>query len=103
MGRKTNPIIRLPRSSVPRHPFLIALDRWAREGKTKTQLAKEIGVTPQSLNSWRVECLDNRDFLLPAATAAKIAKVTGLSPRLFRPDIWSLYGHRESGATGKER
>jgi DNA-binding transcriptional regulator YdaS (Cro superfamily) len=80
----------------------VALARWAHEGKTKVELAKEIGVTPQSLNSWQTACKEDRNFLLPAVTAAKIAKATGLSPRLFRPDIWSLYGNREGGSAAEE-
>lgn len=99
MGRKSSTRIKLPRT-LPKHPFLIALDRWANEGKTKTELAKELNITPQSLNSWRVACLADRDFLLPADTAAIIANKVGMSPKYFRPDLWSLYGTRQSDEAG---
>lgn len=100
MARKASSKIRLPRNTA-KHPFLVALDRWGSEGRTKTELAKELGVTPQSLNSWRVACLEDRDFLLPASLAAMVANKVGMSPRLFRPDIWSLYGTRQGDEAGE--
>jgi hypothetical protein len=71
-----------------RHPLLDAFDICLGQGMTKTELARGIKVTPQSLNTWKVNCEVDRDFLMPAETAYRIAKITGQPLRNYRPDLW---------------
>ena len=70
------------------HPlnFLIANKL---DGRSKRQLALDIGIRAQTLYGWEREARENpRTFLLPSIRARQIAEWFGVKPALLRPDLW---------------
>ena len=70
-----------------KHPMLVGLDNYS---KTLTDLSKAIGVTPQSVNSWKQRAIQDRHFLLPAERVPGIARELGMPRSAFRPDLWEV-------------
>lgn len=69
------------------HPLLWCLENRMPEGATKSDIARGMGVKPQSLSKWQAKCRADRNFSLPAERAAQLAQAFGVPAALFRPDI----------------
>jgi DNA-binding XRE family transcriptional regulator len=88
------PILKLPRAmpdgkTTKLHPFTYLL-RQRDEETTKSDLARHLGVRPQSLYKWERKCEADRNFPLPVLRASQLAAYFGVPPTLFRPDFpWS--------------
>ena len=54
----------------------------------KSDLARALGVRPQSLYKWERLCKADRNFPLPILRAKQAAEFFGVKPSLFRPDIF---------------
>lgn len=67
-----------------KHPFLDAV---AAVGGVRA-MARELGVTRQSVIIWMARCRKDKNFLLPAERVPTISRATGMSPSAFRPDLW---------------
>jgi DNA-binding XRE family transcriptional regulator len=69
------------------HPLLHFMGKKLIEGGTKTDVAKVLGVRPQSLYKWERECRQNRNFPLPVLRAKQLASYFNVPPAVFRPDF----------------
>lgn len=70
------------------HPLLHLIKTQLKEPDTKSDLAKYMGVRPQSLYKWERKCREDRHFSLPLARAIQLSKYFGVNPSLFRPDVF---------------
>ena len=86
------PVLKLP-SVMPdgkrtsKHPLLYLLKLEGGE-INKSEVARRLGVRPQSLYKWERKCEADRNFPLPAARAAQLGRLFSVSPALFRPDVF---------------
>jgi len=71
------------------HPLLYLL-KTSMGGQSKSDLARVIGVKPQSLYKWETRCKADRNFPLPVTRAILIAGFFGVDPHLFRPDVFKV-------------
>jgi DNA-binding XRE family transcriptional regulator len=70
------------------HPLLYLMEKRLSKGDvTKTDVAKLLGVRPQSLYKWERECRANRNFPLPVLRAKQLAGFFRVKPDVFRPDF----------------
>jgi DNA-binding XRE family transcriptional regulator len=87
------PVLELPTTMpdgrpIEGHPLLYLLDKRLSKGDiTKTDVAKTLGVRPQSLYKWERECRANRNFPLPVLRAKQLAGFLRVKPEVFRPDF----------------
>ena len=78
------------------HPLLwLIKDRldepYNESGKpNKSDLARALGVRPQSLYKWERLCKGDRNYPLPAVRAAQLATFFNVKPSLFRPDVFKV-------------
>jgi DNA-binding XRE family transcriptional regulator len=85
-------VIELPKAmpggkTTPGHPLLWLMD-FKMKDRTKSDLAREMGIRPQSLYKWERYCKTDRNFPLPGLRAAQIAKFFRVKPALLRPDLF---------------
>jgi DNA-binding XRE family transcriptional regulator len=73
-----------------KHPLIWAMDNRLPEGKTKSDIAKDLGVAPQSIYKWEAACRHDRNFPVPILRAKQFADLFGLHPALFRPDAYKV-------------
>lgn len=71
-----------------KHVLLIVLERAAEMGAKMSDVAREMGVTPQTLWIWKQRAAADRNFLLPAEQVPVLARYASISPFYFRPDLW---------------
>lgn len=92
MPRPTFPPLALPRSGRyrKRHPFLVHMDDWlaAAPGRTKTALAKLLGITQSSLQTWVTGCLGEVPYRIQAERIPRIAILFDIEPAILRPDLY---------------
>jgi DNA-binding XRE family transcriptional regulator len=69
------------------HPLLWALENRMPEGRNKSDVARALGIQPQSLYKWERSCATNRNFPVPVQRAAQLASYFGIDPVLLRPDF----------------
>jgi DNA-binding XRE family transcriptional regulator len=86
-------IVKLPREmpdgkTTTTHPLLWLIRERLGEDRNKSDLARDMGVRPQSLYKWERLCKADRNFPLPAPRALQIAKFFGVKPTLLRPDLF---------------
>jgi transposase-like protein len=72
------------------HPLVWCVKHQMPAEANKSDLARAMGVRPQSLYKWLAACQQDRHFSIPAERAAQAARFFKVSPNLFRPDIWPL-------------
>jgi len=92
------PVLKLP-SVMPNgartrmHPFLWLLQQYEKQqgpDYNKSELARRLGVRPQSFYKWEHKCAEDRNFPLPVLRAKQLAGIFRVSPATFRPDFpWS--------------
>ena len=70
------------------HPLLWCIQPLLPEPDTKSDLARYLGVKPQSLYKWEMRCRKDRHFPLPVVRAAQLGKFFDVDPYLFRPDVF---------------
>lgn len=86
------PVLKLP-SLMPDgkrtklHPFLWAMKNRFPEDMNKSDIARRLGVRPQSIYKWERACEADRNFPLPILRASQLADIFGVPPRFFRPDV----------------
>jgi DNA-binding XRE family transcriptional regulator len=56
----------------------------------KSDLARYLGVRPQSLYKWERLCRGDRNYPLPPVRAAQLASFFNVKPSLFRPDVFKV-------------
>jgi hypothetical protein len=74
-------------TSTRKHPFLWCIKNRMGEDRNKSDLARHLGVRPQSIYKWEGCCRHDRNFKLPAERALEAARFFGVQPSLFRPDM----------------
>lgn len=83
---------KLPRSLGDRklsdHPVILARKHMADNGVRRVQLAKILGVSPQSALGFETRAAADRDYLLPAEHVKHYSRLSGLPPHVFRPDVF---------------
>lgn len=83
---------KLPRSLGDRkltdHPVVLARKHMAANGVRRVQLAKILGVSPQSALGFETRAAADRDYLLPAEHVKHYSRLGGLPPHVFRPDVF---------------
>jgi uncharacterized membrane protein len=95
MTTSRQPILRLPfvmpnGRRIKVHPLLWALQERMPPDTNKSDLARNMGVKPQSLYKWETACHRDRNFPLPILRAGQLARFFNLPAKLFRPDVdWS--------------
>ena len=71
------------------HPFVWALSRASNLlGLNQSDVARAIGVLPQTIAAWKRFALANPDYLLPAEQVPPLADVLAVPMSYFRPDLW---------------
>lgn len=70
------------------HPLAWCVATKMPEGATKSDLAKHLGVRPQTLYKWLGKCDADRHFSLPAERVSGFAGYFGVDASLFRPDLY---------------
>ena len=88
-------VIKLPREmpggkTSTSHPFLWLMREKLGEDRNKSDLARFLGVRPQSLYKWERLCRGDRNYPLPAVRAAQLATFFNVKPSLFRPDVFKV-------------
>lgn len=74
-------------TKIKMHPLLYLM-RTSLHDNTKSDLARHMGVRPQSLYKWESRCAADRNFPLPAARAAQIGAFFDVAPGVLRPDVF---------------
>lgn len=69
-----------------KHPLLWCLENKMGE-RNKSDLARAMGVRPQSLYKWQAEARADRHFPLPLKRAIQAADFFGVPVTLFRDDV----------------
>ena len=69
-----------------KHPLLWCLEYRMPADSNKSDLAKKMGVKPQSLYKWERKCREDRHFSLPLLRAMIMAAWFDVPVSLFRPD-----------------
>jgi hypothetical protein len=79
--------VRLPKGKdTPRtHPLLLAL---TASGKTQSDVARALKVTPQSMAVWVRRCKDRPNYLLPAERVPQLSTLLKVKPHVLRPDLY---------------
>lgn len=75
-------------SKVSGHPLLWMMKHRMPEGYTKSEIARRLGVKPQSVYKWEASCRANRNFPVPIIRAKQLADVFNVSPAVLRPDAF---------------
>jgi DNA-binding XRE family transcriptional regulator len=70
------------------HPLIWLVDNKMPKGTNKSDLARHLGVRPQSLYKWERLCKVDRNFPVPAPRALQIAKFFRVRAGLLRPDLF---------------
>jgi DNA-binding XRE family transcriptional regulator len=70
------------------HPLIWLMKEKLGEDRNKSDLARALGVRPQSLYKWERLCRADRNFPLPTLRAKQVADFFGVKPGLFRPDVF---------------
>ena len=92
------PVLKLPSvmpngARIKKHPLVFLMDQYLRDdpdNRSKSTLARMLGVTPQSLYKWERACHADRNFPLPVLRAQQFAQFFKIPPATFRPDFpWS--------------
>jgi len=71
------------------HPLLWCLKNRMPVGENLSDLARAMGVRPQSLYKWMRKCESNRHFSLPALRARIMGDYFRVPPAIFRPDVFT--------------
>jgi hypothetical protein len=87
------PVLQLPStmpngSVVEEHPLLWAMTYKMPRDSTKSDIARAMGIKPQSLYKWEAACRRNRNFPVPILRAQQLAKVLRIPASLLRPDAF---------------
>lgn len=86
------PQIELPTSldgqKISGHPLLWMLKNRMPDGYSKSEVARRLGVKPQSIYKWEASCRANRNFPVPVLRAKQLADVFMVPPALLRPDAF---------------
>lgn len=92
------PVLKLPfvmpnGARIRIHPLLWLMKQYAEQQDSewnKSELARRLGVRPQSLYKWERACKADRNFPLPVLRAKQFAGIFRVNPAIFRPDFpWS--------------
>jgi DNA-binding XRE family transcriptional regulator len=70
------------------HPLLWAMTYKMPRDTTKSDIARTLGIKPQSLYKWEAACRRDRNFPVPILRAAQLAKVFRIPASLLRPDAY---------------
>ena len=62
------------------HPLLWALKDRMPYDTNKSDIARKLGVKPQSLYKWETACRRDRNFPLPVLRASQLAKIFDVHP-----------------------
>jgi len=88
------PVLKLPSEVNGRrirvHPLvhLMKLEAEAKgEEANKSDVARALGIAPQSLYKWERACKADRNFPLPVLRASQLASYFKVPPSVFRPDF----------------
>ena len=71
------------------HPLTWLLIWRMPEDTSKSDLARHLGVKPQSLYKWEAACKKDRNFPVPILRAVQFADVFDVPPSMFRPDAYT--------------
>lgn len=86
------PEIKLPTtidgSQISGHPLLWMMKHRMPEGYSKSEIARKLGVKPQSVYKWEASCRANRNFPVPIIRAKQLAEVFNVPPAVLRPDAF---------------
>jgi hypothetical protein len=74
----------------PLHPLTWCIKNRSPEGSNLSDIARGVGVRPQSLYKWMRKCEADRHFSLPALRAVLLGDYFKVPPSLFRPDVFRL-------------
>lgn len=90
------PMLKLPSTMpdgkrTPLHPLIYLMRKHADDDTgNKSDVARKLGVRPQSFYKWERACKADRHFPLPVLRAQQLAEHFNVPPSLFRPDFpWS--------------
>lgn len=75
-------------SKINGHPLLWLMKNRMTEGLTKSEIARRLGVKPQSVYKWEASCRANRNFPVPIIRAKQLAEVFNVPPSVLRPDAF---------------
>jgi hypothetical protein len=70
------------------HPLVWGLQEAHDLGVTDADVARQMGVAPQTFHIWKTSAKKNRNFLLPAEQIPALSTALGIAPYYFRPDLW---------------
>jgi hypothetical protein len=70
------------------HPLIWGLQNAYDVGLTDADVARTLGVAPQTLWIWKSKAAADRHFLLPAEQIPTLSSALGIAPYYFRPDLW---------------
>ena len=85
MPVKKKPSKPLPTARMPMHPLLVGL---SHPDHTLTSVADALGITPQSVFSWRSAARKDRNFRIPPEQVPALSKLFRIVPYYFNPDLW---------------
>lgn len=94
---KTPPTMKLPTTmpdgkNTSKHPLVYCCEKLLN-GHSKSELARAMGVRPQSLYKWLKKGAADRNFSIPLERAILAAKFFNVHPSLFRNDVpWPQEG-----------
>lgn len=77
---------------IPKQPtacgaLYLWLLKYRLNGSAKSDIAKRMGVKPQTLYKWEAEAKKDKHFKLPLARAIEIAHIFDIHPSLLRNDV----------------
>ena len=87
-----SPVLKLP-TTMPdgkrttKHPLHWCLQNCMPEGDNLSDVARTMGVRPQSLYKWMKKAEGDRNFCLPSTRALQLAAYFQVPLNLFRPDL----------------
>lgn len=86
------PVLELPTEvngkQIEVHPLLWAMENRMPKDASKSDVARTLGVRPQSLYKWERACRKDRNFPVPILRAKQLAEVFRINPAVLRPDAF---------------
>jgi hypothetical protein len=70
------------------HPLIWGLQEVYDIGGADADIARTMGVAPQTFHIWKNRAKSERNFLLPAEQIPALSQALGIAPYYFRPDLW---------------